>query len=154
MEIDGKSKLMSVIFVPHTERSELAKRWRLRLEQFEKVGSIKIKVVERAGSKVVDLLHKSNSWEDLDCEREVCLICASCVGTEKRGKCKKRNIVYETYCITCQKKYELEKGLEELENGEGKEKDKDIEETESESKRKWTQKENGKRERVKKETSK
>ena len=51
MEVDGKSKIMSVIFVPHTERSELAKRWRLRLEQFEKVGSIKIKVVERAGSR-------------------------------------------------------------------------------------------------------
>ena len=28
IEISAKKKIMSVIFIPHTERSELAKRWR------------------------------------------------------------------------------------------------------------------------------
>ena len=101
IDVNGKEKVMSFIFVPHTEKSELAKRWRAQLEVLEKVGSIKIKVVERAGSKLVDLLHKSNVWSDADCKREDCIICSSCVGEEKKGKCKRRKVVYETFCLTC-----------------------------------------------------
>ena len=68
IEVDGKQKLMSVLFVPHTEKSELAKRWRAQIEAFEKVGSLRFKIVERTGDKLTDLLHKSN-----DCERQDCL---------------------------------------------------------------------------------
>ena len=97
MEIEGKEKIMSVLFVPHTEGSLLAKKWREKLELFEKVGDIKLKVVERAGSKLVDLLHKSDVCSDIDCQRDDCLICSSCVGEEKKGKCRKRNVIYETF---------------------------------------------------------
>ena len=40
VDIDGKPKLVSVMFAPHTENSNLAKRWRVALENFEKIGSI------------------------------------------------------------------------------------------------------------------
>ena len=115
IEIEGKLKTMSVIFVPHTSKSELAKRWREKLEEFEKVSSIKLKVVERTGCKLVELLHKSNAWSDKDCEREECLICASCVDKEKRGLCMRRNVVYETFCLTCYYKEKAEKERLELE---------------------------------------
>ena len=125
IEIYGKLKTMSVIFVPHTQKSELAKRWREKLENFERISSVKLKVVERTGIKVVDLLHKSDVWSDQDCKREDCLICSSCVDKERRGLCKRRNVVYETFCLTCHykkkaesEKIELERNI--VENGEVK----------------------------------
>ena len=47
---------MRTIFVPHTERSELAKRWREKLEAFENLGTMKLKVIELAGNKFVDII--------------------------------------------------------------------------------------------------
>ena len=104
MEIEGNKKIMSVIFVPHTDKSELAKLWRDKLEAFEKLGSIKLKVVERTGKILIELLRKSNSWSDMDCQRDDCIICKSSKSNEKKGTCKLRNVVYETYCLTCEKK--------------------------------------------------
>ena len=114
-----KEKYVSVIFAPHTEFSSLAKIWRTTLEAFEKVSNIKLKVVERIGNKLIDILHKSNAWQDNYCNRLDCLICISTGNDEKKGLCKKRNVTYETFCITCHKKekYELEKKkLEKLTN--------------------------------------
>ena len=65
------------MFVPHTHKSELAKRLRERLETLEKLGNIKMKVVEKTGEKLDDLLHRSDAWGDLDYNREDCLICKS-----------------------------------------------------------------------------
>ena len=73
-----------------------------------------MKIVERTGQKITDILHKSNAWENSDCEREDCLICKSTGDEGKKGQCKKRNIVYETYCITCWKEERLENELKTL----------------------------------------
>ena len=62
-----------------------------------KIGKIQIKIVERTGDKIVDLLHRSDPWSDRDCGRDDCIICRSTGEKEKKGKCKKRGIVYETY---------------------------------------------------------
>ena len=105
MEIDGKMKIMSVLFVQHTPKSELAKRIREKLETLEKLGGLKFKVVEKTGRKLEEILHKSDAWSDRDCERKNCLICQSAAENERRGMCERRNIEYET-CITC---YEKEK---------------------------------------------
>ena len=107
IEIEGKTKLMSVLFVQHTPRSELAKRIRDKLESLEKLGTLKFKVVEKTGSKLEEILHKSDAWNDRDCGRQDCLLCSSASEDDKKGVCKRRNVVYETYCITC---YEREKG--------------------------------------------
>ena len=47
-------------------------------------------------------MHKSDSWNDLNCGRLDCLVCASAGEHEKKGKCKKRNVNYEIYCETCE----------------------------------------------------
>ena len=52
IEVEGKKKIMSVVFVPHTYKSELAKRLRERLEKLEKLGSLKLKVVEKNRRKI------------------------------------------------------------------------------------------------------
>ena len=113
IDVDGKTKLLGVIFAPYTENSELAKRWRAKIETFEKVGDLRLKVVERTGDKLTDLLHKSNICEDNYCDRKDCLICMSTSEEEKKGMCKKRNVIYETYCITCMKKEKYEKEMRE-----------------------------------------
>ena len=155
IEINGKEKLMSVIFVPHTNRSELAKRWRERLEVFEKIGSIKLKVVERTGRKLVDLLHKSNVWSDQDCQRQDCILCKSCTEEEKKGRCKSRNVIYETYCETCEDKIVKEKKLRNIEVSQRGKNDK-IEEVEitDEKEKKRKGKENEKKSIGKKDIEK
>ena len=116
IEINGKEKVMSVIFVPHTTNSELAKNMRSKLEAIENVSNIKVKIVERTGDKVIELLHKSDSWSDIDCERPDCLICSSCGEKERKGMCKKRNIIYETYCLICDTPINPQVAAEEEEN--------------------------------------
>ena len=56
--------------------------------------------MERTGEKIVDILHKSNPWEAVHCERDDCMFCESGDG-KLLGKCKKRNVVYETECLIC-----------------------------------------------------
>ena len=111
-KVDNEKKnFVSVLFAPHTEFSQLAKRWRAKLEELEKVSNLKLKMVERTGEKLTDLLHKSNAWDDNYCKREDCIICNSTSNESRKGLCKKRNVIYETYCVTCHKneKYESEK---------------------------------------------
>ena len=113
VEVEGKSKLMSVLFIQHTPRSELAKRIREKLANLEKVGNLKFKVVEKTGRKIEEILHKSDSWSDRDCGRIDCLLCNSAGEGERRGMCKCQNVVYETFCLTCYEKEE--RGKEEKE---------------------------------------
>ena len=97
-----------IIFVSHTEKSQLAKRIREKLEMLEKLSNLSVRVVERAGEKIEDILHKSNPWEGVNCGRKGCIFCES--GEEKLvGKCKQRNVVYENECLLCK-----EEGKEKL----------------------------------------
>ena len=116
-----KEIYQSVMFIEYTAHSELAQRLRERLKKIEEVGQFKFKIVERSGEKIVDQLHKSNVWETEDCMRKECLICSDEFDEKKKkGKCKKRCINYEIYCITCHE-IEKEKEIEKIEKNEGKE---------------------------------
>ena len=113
--------IKGVLFLPYTNNSELAKRVKEKLKQLEDLSSLRIRVVERTGEKLVDCLHKSNPWIATDCEREGCQFC----GDEKtKGKCKSTGIVYEIECITCKKKIEGQlKEEERIKMNEGDEKE-------------------------------
>ena len=83
-------------------------------------------------------MHKSNAWEDNFCDRIDCLVCASAGEEGMKGMCKKRSVIYETYCITCDKreKNEKEKILLEKEREKGDKGGKESPENENSSKRK------------------
>ena len=66
-----------IIFVPHTEKSQLAKRIREKLEMLEKLSNLSVRVIERAGEKIEDILHKSNPWKGENCGRKGCIFCES-----------------------------------------------------------------------------
>ena len=64
---------------------------------------INLKVIERVGEKLEDLIHQSNPWENVDCNRVDCFTCQSSARSEdmKFKSCKKRSVVYQTWCQTC-----------------------------------------------------
>ena len=100
---EGEIEVRGVLFVQHTQNSELAKRIRRKLTDMENISSLRVKIVERAGVKIVDALHKSNPWEETNCQREDCMFCNG--NNEKMiGKCKQRGVVYETLCMLCERK--------------------------------------------------
>ena len=92
------------MFVPYTPKGELARRLREVETDIEKQTGNKLKIVERSGVKLIDLLHRSDPWEGKDCERTGCILCRT---KQKTGKyleqdCHRRCIVYETWCLTCE----------------------------------------------------
>ena len=120
-ENEGKerNRIVAVMFVPYTPKGELAKRLREVENDMEKHTGNKLKIVERSGTKLIDLIHKSDPWEGQDCGRENCILCAT---KQKTGKylgqdCHRRCVVYETWCMTCEerdkKKIEEDEELDE-----------------------------------------
>ena len=103
----------SVLFVPHTTNSNLAKEIREREEDLKEITGSRVKVVERAGMKLQDILVK-DPWKGADCGRPNCLPCTTKMLTEKgkRKDCSKRNLVYEIWCISCDEK--AERKIEEM----------------------------------------
>ena len=111
-EIDHnkKNKNKAVLFVPYTVGSILAKRLREAEENLLLSTGYKLKIVERSGSKLEDLLHRSDPFKGQDCDRPGCLLCETKNYTGKNGtqECSKRSLVYKIYCITC-KERDIEK---------------------------------------------
>ena len=117
----------AVLFVPHTQNSELAKRLRENENTLENVTGNRVKVVERAGVKIQDILTGNNPWKGQDCGRENCFLCSTKLLTGKglNKDCRKRGIIYEIRCLSCEKA-EKEKLQEIYQGNELKEKEKEI----------------------------
>ena len=107
----------AVIFVPSTENSTLAKEIRSVITQLKPWTGISLKVVERAGEKLEEALHKSDPWENRDCNRPTCKPCKSAYKDEKMrfGNCKRRSVIYRVWCATCKRKLEENDIAKELE---------------------------------------
>ena len=74
---------IAVIMVPYTKGAELAKRIRnYEMVAKEQTGWY-LKVVEKAGDSLIDLLHRSNPWSGQDCQRHLCLHCQTKTKTGK-----------------------------------------------------------------------
>ena len=88
----GKA-VKAVMFIPYTAHSELAVRMRENEEKMEKMTGYRLKIDEKGGTKLIDLLHKANPWAGQDCSRDRCLLCTSKKREDKRNTqdCKKRN---------------------------------------------------------------
>ena len=114
---EDQAKIISVMFVPCTHGGELARRLREAETELGNQTGFKIKIVERSGTRIVDILHKANPWQGADCQRPRCLICSTKQKTEKDlgQDCSLRNIVYETWCLTCEKR-NIEKIMKEEED--------------------------------------
>ena len=80
----------SVIFVPCTPNETLKKAYEHEIRQ----SKFKIKVVERGGTKLKDILHKKDPFKKTNCGRKDCFICT----TGGSGNCSRENISYQIKC--------------------------------------------------------
>ena len=73
-----------------------------------------VKIVERAGTKLRFLLHKSNPFDGgkIKCNRDKCLICDNPLN--KKFNCGQRNVTYMTVCLKCEE--DSKKSAKELKN--------------------------------------
>ena len=85
----------TILFCPPTPNSELVKRLRRIISKQKEEGGLSIKVVEKAGIKVRDLL--PGLKENKDCGREDCMIHKF----GGKGDCNREGIVYKGKCLTC-----------------------------------------------------
>ena len=68
-------KTRSVMFVEYTGEGEMAKKLRVELGSMENLMGFKMKIVERTGTKLMDLFSPTNVWKGSKCEREDCTTC-------------------------------------------------------------------------------
>ena len=66
---------VSVIFVPQTRFGALASKLKQDEVALTQITGEKLKVTERSGTTVEQLLISSNPWQAGDCGRESCLVC-------------------------------------------------------------------------------
>ena len=91
-------RIASVLFVPQTKNGELAKLLRMKMDEMALSLGWKYKIVEKSGVSIKDKVCKSNPWS-----LEMCDGCLPCSMAGKPIECRKRNLVYETWCKDCEK---------------------------------------------------
>ena len=85
----------SVMFCPPIPRSELANKFKDIVKRQKEEGGPSIKVVEKSGIKIRDML--PGLKENRDCERENCFVHS----TGGKGNCNSEGAVYKGQCLTC-----------------------------------------------------
>ena len=80
----------SVIFVPCTPQSELMRKMREKVDE----SGIRIKLVEKAGTTLGDVLRTSDPRKIKKCSRNDCPVCT----TGGKGDCRAKNVTYQLTC--------------------------------------------------------
>ena len=98
----AKTKIESILFVPYTPYSNLKKAMQNCEDSTSSHRSVcRVRVIERAGPTVGDILTQKHPWKKESCQRADCHPCKS-----KPGGCRAANVTYKIKCQTCQ----VEKG--------------------------------------------
>ena len=88
-----------VVFIPHTPKGALKKEMQAWEDKFASLNNLsRVKFIEKGGTKIKDLILKSDPWANMPCGREKCHTC-KIEGQE--GKCRRENICYEMECLGC-----------------------------------------------------
>ena len=87
------------MFVEQTRGGQLAKDIREVLTRLEPLLGFKVKVVERSGTSLRNMMPNTNPWAGAHCSRTDCVTCTQ--DCESKPDCMKRNLVYEHICTLC-----------------------------------------------------
>ena len=101
------SRIEGVLFLPSTSNSRMAKRLQQEDDKFAKTHGVpRIRVVERGGSKLRDLVTSSNPWKKEHCGRTDCFLCNSKgeKSESSKGMCQREGVVYKVVCRECESK--------------------------------------------------
>ena len=94
----GKAKNKSVLFIPATPNSKLQKL----CNKVIKKHNIDIKVIEKSGRQVKNILQTSDPFKTNKCPDENCFTCKN---SSKPTNCRKEGIVYNISCSLCPSVY-------------------------------------------------
>ena len=100
-EVKERKTPVSILFVPQTPFGALANRLKEKEKLLSELCGETVKIIERSGTSIKQLLVKSNPWQKgTVCSRAEtdCLLCKTGKG---KWDCSKRNLVYETFCLSC-----------------------------------------------------
>ena len=101
-------KFTSVLFVPPTPGSGLAKAMQKREAELNVHSGLRIKIVEKGGAKLKNLVVKKNPFKTEECLNKRCPVCKSTSVTDPvdkgpfRVSCRTPSVVYEFTCQKCQ----------------------------------------------------
>ena len=90
----------TVLFVDITVGGELARRIRAEEDKLAAMTGFRVRVVESGGTQIKQLLPCVNPWAGAICGREDCYTCKQ--GDKTVQDCFRRNILYESTCMTCE----------------------------------------------------
>ena len=100
------SRTEGILFVPHTPGGALSKALQKAEDTFAKLHNIaRVRVVERGGAKLMDLMGRKDPWSPTNCCREDCMTCKS--KDKKEGSpmtCQKESVCYMLSCDRCKAK--------------------------------------------------
>jgi hypothetical protein len=91
----------SVLFVPPTPGGILAKELKKREEELNKYSEERIKVIEKGGIKVENILTKKDPFLKDKCTEKLCPICKN-ESNKVNVVCNSNNVGYRWVCTTCQ----------------------------------------------------
>ena len=96
------SKYKTVLFVPPTPGSRLAKELQIREEELNKFNTERIKIVETGGPKIGELLTQKNPFKKEKCGEAKCPLCKN--GDKVQAICNTNNVGYRWTCENCKSK--------------------------------------------------
>ena len=95
----------AIVFVPCTKGEKIHEAIQeVEDDHIKKTNKKRIRVVERGGTKLKDLLCQTDPWANMKCEREDCFPCASKDEKSHGVNCMKENITYTIKCKKCKEK--------------------------------------------------
>ena len=98
-----KINYKTVLFVPPTPRGILAKELTKREDELNKHSNSRIKIVEKGGVKIENILTTKNPFPKSKCKEKWCPLCQN---SENKNKvfCYTNNVGYRWICKTCQER--------------------------------------------------
>jgi hypothetical protein len=106
---NSKIQYKSVLFVTPTPGGVLAKELRKREEELNKNNKERIKIEEKGGLKIKDILGSRNPFKKSHCVQKTCPLCTESesievASTEVKIPCNTNNVGYRWRCVTCKER--------------------------------------------------
>ena len=98
---DRKLEVAGALFIQRTAEGKLAEALRREEQVISKLAGYKVYKMERAGSKLEDLLTRSDPFSGADCQREKCYPCLTKAISLKWLPCWRVNCTYIAECFKC-----------------------------------------------------
>ena len=106
---ESKIQYKSVLFVTPTPGGVLAKELQKREAELNKNTEERIRIVEKGGLKIKDILGSKNPFKKSNCNQKTCPLCTNSENVDTHSDevkipCNSNNVGYMWLCLTCKEK--------------------------------------------------